>query len=252
MRLFGPDDPFPAIRPWTPQVVGYSRVVTRERLLEAYGLGIFPWPDNSDLIPWVSPHLRMVLPVPQFRPGRTLRKRLRRDSWRVTMDQAFDRVIAACAEVPREGQAGTWITGMMREAYADLHRIGHAHSVEVWEGDTLVGGLYGVSVGRLFCGESMFHLRPDASKVAFATLVRQFQRWRVPLVDCQVYTNHLESLGAQQVRRDAYLSWVPGLVAGTPTLTGPWACDVVPADWQRPAEPWVMALWAELEAGSEG
>jgi leucyl/phenylalanyl-tRNA--protein transferase len=159
----------------------------------------------------------------------SLRKRLRRGGWRIQADQAFPRVVRACARAPRPGQKGTWITRAMTDAYVRLHRLGYAHSIEVWrdaEGDApqLVGGLYGVSVGRVFCGESMFHRVTDASKIAFVALARQLERWGFPLIDCQVPTPHLASLGARPLGRDAFLEELAGLVTA-PVGPGRWTLD---------------------------
>lgn len=199
-----------------------------ERLLLAYSIGIFPWPTEGLPLLWFSPDPRMVLRPPAVRLSRSLAKRLRRGGLRICADRAFHRVIRACSRAPRPGQKGTWITGDVRDAYVRLHRLGHAHSIEVWRedeaGERLVGGLYGVSVGRLFSGESMFHREPDASKVAFVALARQLARWDCPLVDCQVPTPHLASLGAVPVAREAFLDEIAGLVSG-PARTGRWVLD---------------------------
>lgn len=181
------------------------------RLTEAYRRGIFPWYSEGQPVLWWSPAPRMVLFVDEFVVSRSLRKTLRRlareGRWRVTLDRAFERVMGECAG-PRPGQDGTWITARMREAYAAMHRAGLAHSVEVWEGDALVGGLYGVSIGRMFFGESMFARRTDASKVALAALVRLLQRAGFRVIDCQQDTAHLASLGAREIDRKQFLQIV--------------------------------------------
>ncbi len=204
-------------------LLGVGGDLEPDRLLLAYRSGIFPW-YSEDPILWWSPDPRFVLWSEQLQVRRALAKRIRQRRYRITLDTAFHDVIARCAEVPRPGQSGTWITDDMLEAYAQLHALGHAHSVEAWEGDELVGGLYGVAVGRLYSGESMFALRPDASKVAFVHLVRQLARWGFPLVDCQVHTDHLASFGAEEIPRARYLRLVTEL-AGRPGRTGPWAFD---------------------------
>ena len=192
-------------------VVAVGGDLSPERLLTAYQSGIFPWYSEGLPIHWHSPDPRFVLVCDELRVTRSLRKQLRRAPYEITLDRAFGRVIRACAEVPRPGQDGTWITSAMIQAYERLHAMGHAHSIEAWRGDELVGGLYGVIVGRVFCGESMFAWAPDASKIAFVTLVRQLRRWGVPVVDCQVYTEHLERFGALEWPREAFLRVVESL-----------------------------------------
>jgi leucyl/phenylalanyl-tRNA--protein transferase len=176
-----------------------------ERLLLAYRSGIFPWFGPDQPILWWSPDPRLVLFPEQLHISRSLARTLRRDRFKVTLDRDFDAVIAQCA-APRRGQAGTWITDEMRAAYLRLHQEGHAHSVECWLDGELVGGLYGVAIGRIFFGESMFTLLPDASKVAFVRLVEQLRDWGYPLIDCQVHTRHLASLGACAIGRDEFIA----------------------------------------------
>jgi leucyl/phenylalanyl-tRNA--protein transferase len=179
------------------------------RLLNAYRQGIFPWYSEGEQILWWSPHPRAVLFPEQLKLSRSLQKRLRKRPFRITLDSAFSQVIAACSEsrLDKDGsQSGTWITEAMKQAYIELHRIGFAHSVECWEGDELIGGLYGVSMGKVFFGESMFARRTDASKMAFVHLVRQLIDWNFVLIDCQVHTDHLASLGAVDISRDQFLS----------------------------------------------
>ncbi|HEY9149013.1 MAG TPA: leucyl/phenylalanyl-tRNA--protein transferase [Gammaproteobacteria bacterium] len=174
------------------------------RLLNAYRQGIFPWYSDGQPILWWSPNPRCVLYPEQLKVSRSLRKTLRKQPFQVTLDRAFAEVIAACSE-PRPDQDGTWITEEMQQAYIQLHRIGLAHSVECWEGERLVGGLYGVSLGKVFFGESMFSRRSDASKVALVHLAEQLKMWGFGLIDCQVYSEHLASLGAQEVPRETFL-----------------------------------------------
>ena len=178
------------------------------RLLNAYRHGIFPWFSEGQPILWWSPDPRMVFRTDTIRLSRRFRRELRRSSWVARSDTAFDDVIAACAGVPRPGQMGTWITDGMRDAYALLHRLGHAHSVEVFDRDALVGGVYGVAIGRMFFGESMFSARPGGSKVALAALARRLHEWQWPLIDAQVESPHLVRLGAQPWPRPEFLGEV--------------------------------------------
>ncbi len=172
-------------------------------LLQAYRRGIFPWYSEEQPLLWWSPDPRMVLFPEELRISRSLRKTLRRRQFRITLDTSFARVVEACA-APRRDEEGTWITAEMMSAYCELHALGFAHSVEAWLEDELVGGLYGVALGRVFFGESMFHRRRDASKVAFASLVMQLRAWGYGLVDCQVATAHLASLGAREIPRRVF------------------------------------------------
>jgi leucyl/phenylalanyl-tRNA---protein transferase len=185
-------------------VVGVGADLEPETLVHAYRQGIFPWPHPGAPLPWFSPDPRGVLPVDELRTSRSLRQRLRRCGWQTTVDAAFDRVIAACAE-PRDDE-GTWITARMRAAYRRLHRLGWAHSLEVWDGGALVGGLYGVMLGGVFTGESMFHRTSDASKVALVDLVARFAEAGGSLIDVQLVTPHLASLGARALPRGDYLA----------------------------------------------
>jgi len=175
-----------------------------ERLLLAYRSGIFPWFGQGQPILWWSPDPRLVLFPEQLRVSRSLAKTLRNAPFRVTLDRDFAAVIDGCA-APRPGQAGTWITPEMRTAYLQLHDLGYAHSVECWQDDVLEGGLYGVAIGRIFFGESMFARIRDASKVGFVRLVRELQRRGFGLIDCQVRTAHLLSLGACPMARDDFI-----------------------------------------------
>jgi leucyl/phenylalanyl-tRNA--protein transferase len=201
------------------------------RLLAAYRGGIFPWYSHDQPILWWSPDPRTVLFPERLKISRSLRKRLRQARLRVTLDQAFDRVIGACAE-PRPGSSGTWITAEMTAAYNRLHREGYAHSAECWDRDRLVGGLYGVALGRVFFGESMFSRQTDASKIAFAHLVRQLQAWDFALIDCQVYSPHLASLGAEPLARSDFVRQL-GLLCDNGPGPGPWMLDPALCD-----QPW--------------
>ncbi len=201
--------------------------LSRERLVLAYRSGIFPWYEEGLPILWHSPDPRMVLRADELVVGRSLRKVIRKQPYEVRLDTAFRQVIEACAQTRRPGQHGTWITGEMIEAYCDLHEAGLAHSAEAWLGDELVGGLYGVSLGAAYFGESMFARAPDASKIAFVTLVRQLQAWGMPLVDCQVYTDHLARFGATEWRRSRFLEALDEALAA-PTRLGPWRLELAP------------------------
>ena len=183
------------------------------RLVSAYRHGIFPWYSPGQPILWWSPDPRMVFRTDAVRLSQRFRRTLRRARWAVRADTAFDDVVAACATVPRPGQAGTWITSGMREAYSALHGLGHAHSVEVFDGDALVGGIYGVAIGRMFFGESMFSARPGGSKVALAALATRLREWQWPLIDAQVESPHLLRLGAQPCPRGEFLRSVQALTS---------------------------------------
>ena len=192
-----------------------------DRLLLAYSSGIFPWYDDGQPILWHSPDPRMVLEARKLHVPKSLEKRMRKAPYRLTMDTAFRAVMEGCASARRPEGPGTWITPEMIEAYAELHRRGFAHSCEAWEGKALAGGLYGVSLGGAYFGESMFALRPDASKIAFVALVRQLVRWGIGLVDCQVYTEHLDRFGAKEWSRSRYLRALRAALA-LPTRRGKW------------------------------
>jgi leucyl/phenylalanyl-tRNA--protein transferase len=178
--------------------------LSQYRLLNAYRHGIFPWYNPGEPILWWSPDPRLILFPDKLVISRSLRKTMRKNIFSVTFDQAFSKVISACAN-PRKDAAGTWITAEINAAYNQLHKAGFAHSVETWIDDELVGGLYGVALGQVFFGESMFHTRTDASKVAFATLVQHLKSWDYQLIDCQVHTTHLEGFGAQEIDRNYFI-----------------------------------------------
>ncbi len=196
-----------------------------ERLLLAYSLGIFPWYNENLPILWHSPDPRMVLLPDELYVGRSLRKAIRRRPYELKLDHDFEQVIARCANVERPEQDGTWVTDDMQRAYVDLHDRGYAHSVEAYQGDELVGGLYGVSLGSAFFGESMFAVAPDASKIAFVTLVEQLAAWHFDLIDCQVYTDHLARFGAAEWPRDKFLLALERSLHAQPTRRGIWSFD---------------------------
>ena len=179
-----------------------------ERLVQAYAHGIFPWFSEDSPILWWSPDPRMVLYPERFKVSKSLRNTLRKDTFKVQFDRAFGKVIHACARVPRKDQPGTWITPGMIQAYIDLHEAGYAHSVEVYHGGDLVGGLYGVVLGKFFFGESMFHTRTDASKIVLTGLARYLEREGFVLLDCQVPNPHLFSMGACQISRADFLEFL--------------------------------------------
>ncbi len=204
-----------------------------ERLLLAYRSGIFPWYDDGLPILWHSPDPRCVIRVDGLHVGRSLRRVLRNQTYTVRFDSAFERVIRACQTTPRAGQDGTWITGDMERAYVRLHRMGYAHSVEAWEGDELAGGLYGVSLGRMFFGESMFSWRPDASKVALVALADRVRPWGFPLIDAQVPTPHTLAMGAEEWPRGRFLDALREALK-YPTHKGNWASE---PELERPVAP---------------
>jgi leucyl/phenylalanyl-tRNA--protein transferase len=222
----GVDDPFPPVQSALREPNGLLAAgadLSLERLLEAYARGIFPWYGEGDPILWWSPDPRMVLWLGEFHLSRSLRRLLNSGRFRVTLDTAFRAVMDGCAE-PRDDDTGTWISDEMLSAYLRLAASGHAHSVEVWDQDALVGGLYGVALGRMFYGESMFSRRANASKVALATLVSQLQRWEFELIDCQMSTPHLASLGAREIPRAEFVGHVTRLAA-RPAVPSPWSLD---------------------------
>ncbi|MEL7310689.1 MAG: leucyl/phenylalanyl-tRNA--protein transferase [Pseudomonadota bacterium] len=181
------------------------------RLLAAYRIGVFPWFSEGQPILWWCPDPRTVLPPERFHLSRSLRRSIRRNAWTVTMNRAFDDVVRGCAE-PRQSESETWITDDMRHAYQRLHDLGWAHSLEVWLDEELVGGIYGVAIDRLFCGESMFMRVTDASKIALFSLCRLIHADSFALVDCQMHTPHLASLGAIEISRNAYTTRLAEIV----------------------------------------
>lgn len=191
-----------------------------ERLLLAYASGIFPWYDDPPIL-WFAPERRMVLAPGAVHASRRLRRTLRQGRFELTLDRAFRQVIGACADAPRPGQDGTWIGPDMVDAYVRLHDLGIAHSCEAWRGGELVGGIYGVSLGLGFFGESMFHRERDASKAALVALCWQLAAWDFQLLDCQLHTDHLERLGARELDREAFGQALDAALAH-PTRRGPW------------------------------
>lgn len=194
------------------------------RLIRAYSAGVFPWYNPDEPILWWSPDPRAVLHPEQMRVTRSLGKSIRREHYAVSLDRAFDEVLRQCSASRRHSR-GTWLGDEMRRAYGQLYGLGYAHSVEVWRHGSLVGGLYGVALGRVFFGESMFSLETDSSKIALYWLCQQLGAWRFPLIDCQVGSPHLQSLGAVDVSRERFLSLLRSAVSAPPR-TGHWTFDI--------------------------
>ena len=195
--------------------------LSEPRILLAYSMGIFPWYSEDDPVLWWSPDPRLVLFPEELKVSRSLRQTMKKGAFKFTMDTAFEDVIKSCAAVQRKNEDGTWITDEMMEAYIRLHRSGFAHSVEAWSEGRLAGGLYGISLGSVFFGESMFIKKDNASKAAFAALVHRLIDWDFTLIDCQVPTKHLRSLGARQVPRTEFVKLLKSALE-KPTRKGKW------------------------------
>jgi leucyl/phenylalanyl-tRNA--protein transferase len=200
-----------------------------ERLLLAYRSGIFPWYGEETPILWHSPDPRCVIDIDRLHVGRTLRRAMTKGTYAVRYDTAFERVIRACKATPRPGQDGTWITDEMEAAYVMLHAMGYAHSVEAWAGDELAGGLYGVSLGRMFFGESMFAHQPNASKIALVALAERLRGWGFRIIDAQVPTPHTLAMGAEEWTRKRFLMVLRQELAH-PTRRGSWTPEEVPLE----------------------
>jgi leucyl/phenylalanyl-tRNA--protein transferase len=205
-----------------------------ERLLAAYRNGIFPWFSPGEPILWWSPDPRMVLFPDQVRITRSLARTLRNAAYEIRLDSAFERVITACADTPRDGQNGTWITTEIQAAYRRLHALGYAHSVETWQSGELVGGLYGIALGRAFFGESMFSHRTDASKIALAHLCRFLAEQGFGIIDCQMETAHLASMGARPISRAEFLTRLD-VLAATADHPGPWSPHALDGLFRKPS-----------------
>ena len=201
--------------------------LSASRLLDAYRQGIFPWFNPGEPIMWWSPDQRMILIPGEFKASRSLTKILRNNTFEVRLDTAFEQVMRACA-ASRDEQQGTWISEEMIEAYSKLHQLGYAHSVEVWASGKMVGGLYGVSIGRMFYGESMFSRVSNTSKIALAYLARQLEYWQFGMIDCQVHTPHLATLGAREIPRSEFIARIQKLVHCEPILD--WKFDAHASD----------------------
>ena len=202
---------FPPIEFASPEgILAFGGDLSPERLLLAYKSGIFPWFNIDEPIIWWSPDPRMVLFLDEFKVSKSMRNILNRDVFKVTFNQGFSAVIRNCQKIVRPGQDGTWISEQMINAYEKLHELGYAKSIEVWQDEVLVGGLYGVDLGHVFCGESMFSNVSNASKVAFISLVNQLKSQDYQLLDCQVYNEHLESLGCREIAREDFVGVLTG------------------------------------------
>lgn len=200
---------FPPVEYASPEgIVAIGGDLSAPRLLLAYHSGIFPWYNEGEPIIWYSPDPRMVLFPERLKISKSMGNVLKKGDFKVTFNTHFAAVISNCKSVYREGQGGTWITDAMQKAYLELHKLGHAKSVEVWKNNELVGGLYGVDLGSVFCGESMFSLVSNASKTAFIYLVEKLRSEKYKLIDCQVYTRHLASLGAEEIPRNEFLKYL--------------------------------------------
>jgi len=230
------DEPFPSVdRALGPSsgidgLLAIGANLSPQRLIEAYRHGIFPWYSEGQPVLWWSPDPRMVLYLDRFKISRSLRKTIRACSadpaWQMRFDTAFDAVIDACAQAAREGQNGTWITPDMRAAYKRLHALGHAHSFEAWHDGRLVGGGYGICIGRMFFGESMFARETDASKLALAALVNTLKSMDFRVIDCQQNTRHLASLGAHEIARKVFVSEVEQMVAAGEVSSWPTSIEL--------------------------
>jgi len=224
--LLGPGDDFPPVETALDEPNGLLAAgggLSVARLRQAYTRGIFPWFSEGDPVLWWCPDPRMVLRTDAVHVSHSLARRLRRRDFTFTFDQAFAAVIRACA-APRRYESGTWLVPAMIRAYERMHEAGDAHSVELWIEGALAGGLYGVALGRMFFGESMFMRKTDASKMAIVLLARQLARWQFPLIDCQMRTDHLASLGAIELPRRDFVQAVAVLV-GSPPVPSPWIPD---------------------------
>ena len=207
MHYLSPALFFPAVSQANQEgILAIGGDLTPERLQLAYKSGIFPWFEDGEPIIWWSPNPRMVLFLDELIVSKSMRNILNRNIFKITFNQNFREVISNCQNIKREGQNGTWITNDMIDAYCELHQLGIAKSIEVWQNDILVGGLYGIDLGHVFCGESMFSRVSNASKVAFITLVNQLKKENYKLLDCQVYNPHLESLGCREIKRDDFIN----------------------------------------------
>lgn len=220
---------FPSVEEAEEGLLAIGGDLSPGRLLLAYRSGIFPWFSRGEPILWWSPDPRAVIFPKEFHCSRSLQRDIKRGLFEVTMDRAFPDVILSCAKAKRKHEQGTWIVPAMQRAYTLLHEMGHAHSIECWHEGQLVGGLYGVCLGRIFFGESMFSAAPNASKIAFAALVARCGALGIDLIDSQVANDHMLSLGAREIPRDEYIARLAGLVAAERT-PGRWRITDTGAD----------------------
>ncbi len=221
------DEPFPHVETALTEPNGLLCAgldLSPGRILDAYREGIFPWFSPGEPVLWWSPDPRMVLVPAEVKISRSLRQRMKRGGYEIRVDTHFREVMLACA-APREGQSGTWISRPMLEAYTRLHELGYVHSVETWMDGELAGGLYGMAIGRMFYGESMFSRRTDASKLALAHLCKQLEAWGFGLIDCQMETAHLASMGARPIARADFIRGMKRLIELEP-VPAPWCFDV--------------------------
>jgi leucyl/phenylalanyl-tRNA--protein transferase len=221
------DDPFPPVETALREPNGLLCAgldLSPQRILDAYRQGIFPWFNPGEPVLWWSPDPRMVLVPAELKVSRSLRQRMKRGDYEVRVDTSFREVMLACA-APRSGQSGTWISQPMLDAYTYLHEMGYAHSVETWMDGELAGGLYGLAIGRMFYGESMFSRQTDASKLALAHLCQQLAAWGFGLIDCQMETAHLASMGARPIPREAFIREMKRLLKSEP-IPSPWRFDL--------------------------
>jgi leucyl/phenylalanyl-tRNA--protein transferase len=221
-----PETPFPAVETALAEPNGLLCAgldLSPQRILDAYRQGIFPWFNPGEPVLWWSPDPRMVLVPAELKISRSLKQRMKRGDYEIRTDTRFREVMLACA-APRKGQSGTWIGRPMLDAYTYLHEMGYAHSVETWMDGELAGGLYGVAIGRMFYGESMFSRRTDASKLALAHLCRQLDAWGFGLIDCQMETAHLASMGARPIPREKFIEEMKRLIK-LEAVPSPWRLD---------------------------
>lgn len=248
------DDPFPPVSQALDEPNGLLAAgadLSPARLLAAYRSGIFPWFSPGEPILWWSPDPRLVLFPAELKISRSLAKTLRNADYQVKLDSAFSAVIQACATTPRPGQRGTWITPAMQTAYQRLHALGYAHSVETWRDGRLIGGLYGVALGRAFYGESMFSHARDASKIALAHLCRYLQAHNFGIIDCQMETAHLLSLGARPIPREAFVARLETLVDGGEP-PGRWPSEAIDGYFRKARHGFAGAAQQVSAAGGRG
>lgn len=212
MVLLGKDLVFPDVETASPEgILAFGGDLLPERLILAYKSGIFPWYNEGEPIIWYSPDPRMVLFPKELKISKSMRQLIRRKEFSITWNTAFEQVIEYCQKSPRKDQFGTWITDDMMKAYIKLHELGLAKSIEVWKDKELVGGLYGIDLGHIFCGESMFSKTSNTSKLAFIHLAQSLEKKKYKLIDCQVYNEHLDSLGAREIPRKEFMGYLKGV-----------------------------------------